>query len=82
MLWCFLNVAIISDDFKVTGVQTLGAGTDKARLHKLSLVLGTISCEIDDISYLRIFEKRLAELGGCRVDRARYVRVDSLHLIR
>ena len=41
-------------------------------------------CEIDDLNCLGIFErcKRLAKLGGCCVDRARYVRVDSLKLIR
>ena len=43
--------------------QTLGAATEKARLPKLSFVLGTISCEIDDLSYLGIFERcrRLAK---------------------
>ena len=42
-----------SDVFKVMGssFQTLGAATEKARLPKLSLVLGTISCcEMDDLN--------------------------------
>ena len=30
-----------------SSLQTLGAATEKARLSKLSFVLGTISCEID-----------------------------------
>ena len=65
--------------------QTLGAATEKARLPNLSFVLGTISCfEIDDLSYLGIFERcrRLAKYGSCYIDRARHVRVDSLRLIR
>ena len=38
--------------------QTLGAATEKARLPKLSFVLGTISCcEVDDLSCLGIFER-------------------------
>ena len=40
-----------------SSLQTLGAATEKARLPKLSFVLGTISCEIDDLSYLVIFER-------------------------
>ena len=46
----FRKIAIVSDVFKVTGsaFQTLGAATEKARLPKLSFVLGTISCESDD----------------------------------
>ena len=36
---------------------SLGAATEKARLPKLSFVLGTISCcEIEDLSCLGIFE--------------------------
>ena len=49
----FRKIAIVSDVFKVIGssFQTLGAATEKARLPKLSFVLGTISfCEIDDLS--------------------------------
>ena len=58
----FRKIAIFSDVFKVIGssFQTLGAATEKARLPKLSFVLGTISCcEIDDRSCLGIF-------GRCR----------------
>ena len=62
----FRKIAIVSDVFKVIGSssQTLGAATEKARLPKLSFVLGTISyCEIDDLSCLGIFEicRRLAK---------------------
>ena len=42
----------------------VGSATEKARLPKLSFVLGTISCcEIDDLSCLGIFERcrRLAK---------------------
>ena len=56
----FRKIAIVSDVFKVIGssFQTLGAATEKARLPKLSFVLGTISCcEIDDLSCLGIFER-------------------------
>ena len=56
----FRKVAIVSDVFKVMGssFQTQGAATRKARLPKLSLVLGTISCcEMDDLSCLGIFER-------------------------
>ena len=59
------KIPIVSDVFKVIGssFQTLGAATEKARLPKLSFVLGTISCEIDDISCLGILEicRRLAK---------------------
>ena len=51
-LW---KIAIISDVFKVMGnsFQTLGTATEKARLLKSSIVLGTISCcETDDLSCL------------------------------
>ena len=50
-LECFWKVAIVSDVFKVMGssFQTLGAATEKAHLSKLCLVLGTISCEMDDL---------------------------------
>ena len=61
----FWKIAIVSDVFKVIGssFQTLGAVTEKARLPKLSFVLGTVNCEIDGISCLGIFErcKRLAK---------------------
>ena len=61
----FQKIAIVSDVFKVIGssFQTLDATTDKACLPKLSFVLGTISCEIYDMSCLGIFEKcgRLAK---------------------
>ena len=74
-LWCkcnldrclefFRKIAIVSDVFKVIGssFKTLGAATEKACLPKLSFVLGTISCEIDDLSCLGIFERcrRLAK---------------------
>ena len=56
----YWKIAIVSDVFKVMGssFQTLGAATEKARLPKLSFVLGTISCfEIDDQSCLGISEK-------------------------
>ena len=60
-----IKKAIVSDVFKVIGssFQTLGAATEKARLPKLSFVLGTISCELDDLSCLGIFERcrRLAK---------------------
>ena len=63
----FRKIAIVSDVFKVTGrsFQTLGAVTEKARLPKLSFVLGTISCEICDLSCLGIFERcrRLSKVG-------------------
>ena len=72
----FRKVAIVSDVFKVMGssFQTLGAAKEKARLPNLSFVLGTISCEIDYLSCLGIFERcrRLAKQGGCCVDRAQY----------
>ena len=60
------KIAIVSDVFKVMGssLQTLGEATEKARLPKLTFVLGTISgCEIDDLSCLGIFERcrRLAK---------------------
>ena len=81
----FRKLAIVSDVSKVmvSSIRTLGAATKKAHLPKLSFVLGTISCEIDDLSCLGIFERcrRLAMYGGCCVDRARCVRVDSLNLI-
>ena len=59
VLSVFRKIAIVSDVFKVTGssFQALGAATEKARLPKLSFVLGTISCEIDDLSCLGIFER-------------------------
>ena len=61
----FWKIAIGSEVFKVMGssFQTLGAVTEKARLPKLSFVLGTMSCEIDDLSCLRTFERcrRLAK---------------------
>ena len=68
-----------------SSLQILGAATEKARLPKLSLVLGTIGfCEIDYLTYLRQFKRcrRLSKYDGCCVDRARYVRVDNLDLIR
>ena len=37
--------------------HVIGAATEKTGLPKLSLVLGTISCEIDDLSCLWIFER-------------------------
>ena len=50
------------------------------------LVLGTLKrcCEITDLSCLWILERRerLAKQGTCCVDRAWYVRVYSLNLIR
>ena len=62
----FRKIAIVSDYFKANGssFHTLGAATEKARLPKLSLVLGPIS-------YLGIFERcrRLAKYGSCCVDR-------------
>ena len=61
----FRKIVIVSDVFKVMGssFQTLGAATEKACLPKLSFVLGTISCEIDDLSCLGIVERcrRLAK---------------------
>ena len=62
----FWKIAIVSEVFKVMGssFHTLGAATEKARLPKLSFVLGKISyCEIDDLSCLGIFERcrRLAK---------------------
>ena len=54
----FWKIAIVSDVFQVmwSSFQTLGAATEKARLPKLSFVLGTISyCEIDYLSCVRIF---------------------------
>ena len=61
----FWKIAIVSDVFKVMGssFQILGAATEKARLPKLSFLLGTIRCEIDDLSCLGIFERcrRLAK---------------------
>ena len=69
----FWKVAIVSDVFRVMGssFQTLGTTTEEACLPKLSLVLGTMSCEMDDLSYLDIFERcrRLAKYGGCCEDR-------------
>ena len=56
----FRKVAIVSDVFKVMGSSfyTIGETTEKARLPKLSLDLGTISCcEMDDLSCLGIFER-------------------------
>ena len=62
----FRKIAIVSDVFKVIGssFQTLGTAIEKARLPKLSFVLGTISCEIDALSCLGIFERcrRLANI--------------------
>ena len=61
----FWKIAIVSDVFKVIGSSflTLSAATEKARLPKLSFGLSTISCEIDDLSCLGIFERcrRLAK---------------------
>ena len=61
----FRKIAIVSDVFKVTGssFQTLGAATEKARLPKLSFVLGTKSFEINYLSCLGLFERcrRLAK---------------------
>ena len=64
----FQKIAIVSDVFKVMGssLQTLGAVTEKARLPKLSFVLGTIGCcKIDDLSCLGISERcrRLVKWG-------------------
>ena len=43
----------------VSSFQTLGEATEKARLPKLSLVLGTLNCyEMDDLSCIWIFERR------------------------
>ena len=61
-----MEIAIVSDVFKVMGnsFQALDAATEKARLPKLSFVLGTMGCcEIDDLSCLGIFEicRRLAK---------------------
>ena len=55
----FGKIAIVSDVLKVMGssFQTLGAATQKACLPKLSFVLGTRICEIDDLSCLRISER-------------------------
>ena len=56
----FRKITIVSDVFKVMGssFQTLGEATEKARLPKLSVVLGTISlCEMYDLSCLGIFER-------------------------
>ena len=55
----FRKIAIVSDVFKVirSSFQTLGAASEKACLPKLSFVLGTISCEIDNLSCLGIFER-------------------------
>ena len=70
----FRKVAIVSDVFKMmaSSFQTLSAATEKACLPKLNLVLGTISCEMDDLSCVWIFERcrRVAKYGGCCVDRA------------
>ena len=61
----FRKIAIVIDVSKVMGslFQTLGAATEKAHLPRLTLVLGPISCEIDDLSCLGIFERcrRLAK---------------------
>ena len=59
------TVAIALDDFKVMGssFQTLGAATEKACLPELNLVLGTISREIDHLSWLGTFEGRTGQLG-------------------
>ena len=48
----FRKITIVSDVFKVIGssFRTLGAATEKARLPKLSFVLGTISCYIQETS--------------------------------
>ena len=62
---------MVSDVFKVirSSSQSQGAATGKARLPKLRLVLGKISCcEINYLSFPGI-------------DRARYVRVDSVQFI-
>ena len=55
----FRKIAIVTDVFKVMGrsFQTQGAATEKARSPKLSFVLGTIHCEIDDLSCVGIFER-------------------------
>ena len=59
------KIAVVSDVFNVMGnsFHTLGAATEEAHLPKLSFVLGTISCEIDYLSCLGIFDKcrRLAK---------------------
>ena len=59
VLSSFRKIAIVSDVFKVMGssFHTLGAATDKTRLPMLSFVLVTISCEIDVLSCLWIFER-------------------------
>ena len=50
LLHCFFSffrkIAIVSDVSKVMGssFQTIAAATEKARLPKISFVLGTISC--------------------------------------
>ena len=58
----FRKITIVSDVFKVmwSSFQTLGAATEKARLPKLSFVLGTVSCEIDDLTCLG----HLKDAGG------------------
>ena len=59
VLIVFRKIAIVSDAFKVMGssFQTLCEATEKARLPKLRFVLRTISCEINYLSYLVIFER-------------------------
>ena len=64
---CYVQHIVLSICLNVTGssFQTLGAATEKSRLPKLSLVLGTISCcEMDDLSCRGVFERwrRLAKL--------------------
>ena len=56
---CLAFLRMFSDDLKVTGslFHILGAATEKARLIRLRLVLGTKSCEIDDLSCLVIFNR-------------------------
>ena len=60
------NEARLSQDLTVVGssFQMMGAATEKARLPKLSFVLGIESCcEVDDLSCLGMLEKcrRLAK---------------------
>ena len=63
----FQKIAIVSDVLKVMGssFQILGAVTEKARLPKLSFVLGTISCEIVILISFHLHNKILGTMISC-----------------
>ena len=53
--------------------QTLGVVTEKAQLPRLSLVLGTISCEMDYLSCIGIREMKSVICNELKIHVASYI---------